>query len=58
MAFDCIVTQRDHLGSGYVVTGNTVMNNRGRGMILKGSHGLVADNFIYVNRFAGILVPT
>ena len=47
---------RDAIGSGYVIRGNTVTNNRGRGMILKGSRGLVENNNIAVNRFAGLLV--
>ena len=58
LAFDDLIAPRSQVGSGYVVTGNTLANNRGRGMILKGSNGLVADNTIAVNRFTGILVCT
>ena len=56
LAFDDLIAPRSQVGSGYVITGNTLANNRGRGMILKGSNGLVADNTIAVNRFTGILV--
>lgn len=58
LAFDDLIAPRSQVGSGYVVTGNTLANNRGRGMILKGSNGLVADNTIAVTRFTGILVCT
>lgn len=58
LAFDDLIAPRSQVGSGYVITGNTLANNRGRGMILKGSNGLVADNTVAVNRFTGILVRT
>jgi parallel beta-helix repeat protein len=43
-------------GNGYVLRGNTVSNNRGRGTILKGSQGMVENNRFTYNHFAGVLV--
>ncbi len=43
-------------GDGYVLRGNTVSNNRGRGTILKGSQGMVENNRFTYNHFAGVLV--
>ncbi|KAK9826470.1 hypothetical protein WJX81_002682 [Elliptochloris bilobata] len=56
LTFDCFIAPRNKVGSGYVISGNTVTNNRGRGMILKGSSGLVLNNQITINRFTGIMV--
>jgi len=56
LGFDCIVADRNMTGNGYVLRGNTVSNNRGRGTILKGSQGMVENNRFTYNHFAGVLV--
>lgn len=43
-------------GRGYVLSGNTILNNRARGMLLKADDGLVSGNSISGSTIAGIVV--
>ena len=46
MRFDSLITNMDIEGSGFVVRDNTMMNNRGRGLLVKASNGLIERNVI------------
>lgn len=46
MRFDSLITNMDVTGSGFVVRDNTMMNNRGRGLLVKASNGLIERNTI------------
>ena len=46
MRFDSLITNMDIEGSGFVVRDNIMMNNRGRGLLVKASNGLIERNTI------------
>ncbi len=46
MRFDSLITNMDIEGSGFVVRDNTMMNNRGRGLLVKASNGVIERNNI------------
>ena len=56
LAFDCLLAPRNELGSSFVVRNNIIANNRGRGILLKASHGTVADNWVHGPKFWGMQV--
>ena len=55
-AVDDLVANADRQGDGFVVRGNTIRNNRARGMLITASHGTIEDNVIDGSTMAGIVL--
>jgi hypothetical protein len=56
LGFDFVAVNADAVGSHYVLRNNTIRNHRARGMLLKGSHGLVHGNVITNSSLGGIII--
>ena len=56
LAFDFVAVNADAVGSGFVLRNNTIRNHRARGMLLKGSDGLVEGNAISNSSLGGIII--
>ena len=54
LAADDLACNAETQGDGYVVRGNTILNNRARGMLLTASDGLVEGNTVDGSTMAGI----
>lgn len=46
MRFDSVISNADHKGSGFAVRDNVIMNNRGKGMVVKSGNGVIEGNAI------------
>ena len=46
LEFDNLIANPGHVGSGFEVRDNLIMNNRGRGILLKAANGSVEGNTI------------
>ena len=46
LAFDNMVASSGHTGAGFELRDNVIMNNRGRGMLIKAGNGVVEGNTI------------
>jgi hypothetical protein len=46
MRFDSVISNADHKGSGFAVRNNVIMNNRGKGMVIKSGAGVIEGNAI------------
>lgn len=46
MRFDSMIANADVQGSGFVIRQNTIINNRGRGVLIKASNGIIERNAI------------
>ena len=47
LEYDNLIANPDHVGSGFEVRENLIMNNRGRGILLKAGNGSVEWNTIF-----------
>jgi hypothetical protein len=56
ITFDWVMVNTNAVGSGYSIRNATIRNHRARGMLLKGSHGLVEDSSITNSSLGGIIV--
>ncbi|HVN04243.1 MAG TPA: right-handed parallel beta-helix repeat-containing protein [Bryobacteraceae bacterium] len=54
--FDCLCSNPNAIGSGYVVRNNTIRDHRARGMLLKAHNGLVEGNTIDGSSISGIVL--
>ncbi len=55
-AVDGFIGNLNHIGSGYVLRGNTILDHRARGILLKARDGLVENNRIDGSSIAGIVL--
>ena len=55
-AVDGFVANLNRIGSGYVLRGNTILDHRARGILLKARDGLVENNRIDGSSIAGIVL--
>ncbi len=46
LAFDNLISSSEHTGSGFELRDNVIMNNRGRGMLIKAGNGVMEGNTI------------
>ena len=46
LAFDTLISSSEHTGSGFELRDNVIMNNRGRGMLVKAGNGVMEGNTI------------
>jgi len=46
LTFDNFIANPGHTGSGFELRNNTIMNNRGRGMLVKAGNGVVEGNTV------------
>ena len=46
LAFDTMIASSGHMGAGFELRDNVIMNNRGRGMLIKAGNGDVEGNTI------------
>lgn len=46
LTFDNFIANPGHTGSGFELRNNTIMNNRGRGMLVKAGNGIVEGNTV------------
>lgn len=51
-----VVSNLDHTGSGFVLRGNSIINHRARGLLLKASDGLVENNLVDGSSIAGLVI--
>ena len=56
LGFDFVLVDVDAVGSGYVVRDSVIRNHRARGLLLKGTHGLVQNVTLTNNSLGGIIV--
>lgn len=56
MAPDDLVTNAECQGDGFQVRGNTILNNRARGMLITASSGIIENNTIDGSTIAGIVL--
>lgn len=54
--FDWVVVNTNAVGAGYSIRNSTIRNHRARGMLLKGSNGIVEGNIITNSSLGGIIV--
>lgn len=54
--FDSLATNAECQGDGFVVKGNSILNNRARGMLITASNGLIENNIISGSTIAGIVI--
>lgn len=54
--FDSLAANPARCGAGFKIIGNTIMNHRARGMLLKADGGLIQNNTIDGSSIAGIVV--
>ena len=46
LAFDNMISSSEHTGAGFELRENVIMNNRGRGMLIKAGNGVIEANTI------------
>ena len=46
LAFDNMIASSEHTGAGFELRDNVIMNNRGRGMLIKAGNGIIEGNTI------------
>ena len=51
-----VVSNLDHTGDGYVLRGNTILDHRARGLLLKARDGLVENNLVDGSSIAGLVM--
>ena len=56
LIFDCLLVDVNYQGNGFQITGNSIGNNRGNGVILKAGNGLITSNSIQSPKFWSIQV--
>ena len=56
VGFDFVAANANGVGAGFVLRNNTVRNHRARGMLIKGSHGLIEHNVITNSSLGGIII--
>ena len=56
LRFDCVVVNTDAIGAGFIVRDSQISNHRARGMLLKGTDGLVENNTITNSSLGGIII--
>ena len=54
--FDCLLVDNTNQGAGFSITGNNIGNNRGNGIILKASNGVITSNTITNPKFYSVQV--
>lgn len=54
--FDWICSNANRTGDGFVLRGNTIVNHRARGMLIKASNGLIESNVIANSSLGGVIV--
>ena len=56
--FDWLADDLDACGAGFQLIDNTILNNRGRGIVIESGDGLVQDNTVDGAAMSGILLTT
>jgi len=56
LRFDCVVVNTNAVGAGYSIRDSQISNHRARGMLLKGTDGLVENNTITNSSLGGIII--
>ena len=51
-----VVSNLEHTGDGYVLRGNTILDHRARGLLLKARDGIVENNLIDGSSIAGLVM--
>ena len=46
LAFDNVITSLFNVGSNFEIRDNIVINNRGRGLLIKAGNGVIDNNYI------------
>lgn len=56
VGFDFVAANADAVGAGFALRNNVIRNHRARGMLIKGSHGVVEGNVITNSSLGGIII--
>lgn len=54
--FDCVAVNADAVGAGFFIRDSTIANHRARGMLIKATDGIIANNSITNSSLGGMIV--